>query len=70
MVSTPLRIGDRVENAISGPGTVEGFGYTDGEGEHVRVLFDSCPLEVRRFSRHQLQRVRGTTDGVISVGRH
>ena len=67
-MNTPMRVGDRVESGAYGPGTVEGFGFCEGEGEHVRVLFDSCPTDVVTMMRHELQRVRGTTAGVIQVG--
>ena len=40
-MNTPMRVGDRVESGAYGPGTVEGFGFCEGEGEHGRVLFDS-----------------------------
>ena len=68
-MNTPMRAGDRVESGAYGPGTVEGFGYREGEGEHIRVLFDSCPTDVIATMRHELQRVRGTVDGALQVGR-
>jgi hypothetical protein len=65
---TPLRIGDRVENAVYGSGTVEGFGYKPGCGEHVCVLWDADPLTVATIYRYRLQRVRGNVGGAVQVG--
>ena len=56
-MNTPIRIGDRVHNATHGSGTVEGFDYPEGEGEHVRVLWDSDPLTVSMMQRFRLQRI-------------
>ena len=70
---TPLKVGDRVENAVFGPGTVTGFAFNEGEGESVCVVFDTANTGITRvaqiLSRYQLQRVRGTRHGVIQVGR-
>ena len=56
-MNTPIRIGDRVHNAVYGSGTVEGFDYPEGRGEHVRVLWDTDPLAVGAIQRFRLQRI-------------
>jgi hypothetical protein len=55
-MNTPLRIGDRVEHAAKGKGTVEGFEFPEGKGEHVRVLWDYDPLIVSLHERVELVR--------------
>ena len=56
-MNTPIRIGDRVHNAVYGSGTVEGFAYPEGRGEHVRVLWDTDPLAGGMIQRFRLQRI-------------
>ena len=56
-MNTPIRIGDRVHNGVYGSGTVEGFGYEEGRGQHVRVLWDTDPLAVGMIQRFRLQRI-------------
>ena len=75
-MNTPLRRGDRVESDQWGRGTVVDFGFLDGLGEHVGVLFDAGPPEVLHITRHGLRRVHvdsptrsGNTEGAPALRR-
>ena len=59
---TPLREGDRVHNAALGAGTVTGFGYEEGCGEHAIVQFDG-DADIVSIYRFRLRRIIGTTEG-------
>ena len=60
-MNTPIRIGDRVHNAVYGSGTVEGFYYPEGLGEQVVVVWDQSAPEVAWIGRYRLRRILRVT---------
>lgn len=64
---TPLRRGDRVHNPRMGTGSVDGFGFHEGAGEHVIVRWDENPDLTDALYRDALSRVLSEGSGALRI---